>query len=363
MKNNSIKRYSVVYNDIIGKIMSGAYKVGEKLPTEIELTESYGVSRSTVAHAMKDLSDANLIYRVKGRGTYVNGKLNRSAAPLIIPTILPFDTTTNDIVNGIQSTALSYNVFSPACNTRNNIEHERHFLKDVLKNGYDGVIVYPRASFENLDLFAEILSRGIPIVCIDRAIEGLDTPLVTTTNDDCMRKIVDRLVLRGHKKIGFFAIDDMMASTEQERFRGFCRGLIEHKLPIVRDYIFTVNGLHRREMTATPDRQNAIFRKYVREALQKYSALEEKPTAICCLNDSMLEAIVRIAESMGIPITQEVTLTGFDSTDPERTKKLGYLCAGQDFFRIGSAAITLMMKLLRGEPCDRRVLVEGILIN
>ena len=48
--------YSAVYNDIISKIKSGQLKVGEKLPTEIELTKIYGVSRITVARALKDLA-------------------------------------------------------------------------------------------------------------------------------------------------------------------------------------------------------------------------------------------------------------------------------------------------------------------
>ena len=82
--------YSAVYNDIISKIKSGQLKVGEKLPTEIELTKIYGVSRITVARALKDLAESNLIYRVKKSGTFVNGKLDHST-PLIIPAILPFD--------------------------------------------------------------------------------------------------------------------------------------------------------------------------------------------------------------------------------------------------------------------------------
>ena len=39
--------YNKVYNDLISKIQSGELKVGEKLPTEMELTEIYGVSRIT----------------------------------------------------------------------------------------------------------------------------------------------------------------------------------------------------------------------------------------------------------------------------------------------------------------------------
>ena len=112
MRENMSKKketlYNKVYNDLIAKIQSGKLKVGEKLPTEMELTEIYGVSRITVSHALKNLADANLVYRVKRSGTFVNGKLNRNA-PLIVPVILPFVEDLNEIMTGIQNTALSFN--------------------------------------------------------------------------------------------------------------------------------------------------------------------------------------------------------------------------------------------------------------
>ena len=47
------KLYAKVYNDIIAKIKDGVLKVGDKLPSEIELAKYYGVSRITVTRAMK----------------------------------------------------------------------------------------------------------------------------------------------------------------------------------------------------------------------------------------------------------------------------------------------------------------------
>lgn len=362
MEKKSVKLYNVVYSDIVAKIRSGEWKVGEKLPTELELTKIYGVSRITITRAMKDLTEANLVYRVKGSGTFVNGKLNRST-PLVIPTILPFEETYNDIMKGIQSSALQHNVFTPFYNSKNNIDHERQYLWEVLKNRQDGLIVYPCASLENLDLYAEILAKDIPIVCIDRPIEGLDTPLVTTTNADCMRRIVKRLAADGHRRIGFFSVDEHMAVTERERFKGFCRGLIEAKLPIVKDYIFNTSDMHKREMISTPEQQQLISRKFVKREMTKYLSLEEKPTAICCLNDSTLDMVCQVSKQLGIHIPEELTVTGFDCTDMEKTRRLGYLCARQDFYRLGSAAVTLMLQILNGEPYAAQVLVEGILIN
>lgn len=362
MEKKPAKLYNVVYSDILSKIKSGELKVGQKLPTEMELTAIYGVSRITITRALKELSDANLIYRVRGSGTYVNGKPNRSQ-PLVIATILPFEENTNDIMKGIQNTALANNVFTTFFNSKNNIELERRYLWELLSNNLDGLIVYPCDSLENLDLYAEILSRNIPIVCIDRPIEGLSAPYVATTNTDCMREIVNCLVKLGHTKIGFFAVDDHMVSTEKDRFKGFCSGMIENKLPIVKDYIFNTSDMHKREVSMSQEQQSAIFRKYVRRELNKYLELPDKPTAICCMNDTIFFTITNVAKSLGIKIPETLTLTGFDCADIDKAKRFGYICARQDFYAIGSSAVSLMLKILSGEHYPNEVLVEGILIS
>ena len=354
--------YSAVYNDIISKIKSGQLKVGEKLPTEIELTKIYGVSRITVARALKDLAESNLIYRVKKSGTFVNGKLDHST-PLIIPAILPFEETFNDIMTGIQNTALSYNIFTPLYNTHNNVERERKFLTELLSNKPDGIIVYPCVSLCNLDLYAAILTAKIPIVCIDRPIEGLETPLVTSTNADSMCGVVNKLAANGHKRIGFFSVSEQMAYTESERFRGFCRGIVQNGLPLKNEYIFNTYDLHKKEMTSSPAGQRQLFHKYVKNELLRYLSLEEKPTAICCLNDTTLEMVGKVAKQLGISIPEELTLTGFDCTDIEKARAEGLISVRQDFFRLGSAAVSLILRICNGQTYSPIELVEGLPVN
>lgn len=354
--------YTTVYNDIISKIKSGELKVGDKLPTELELTKIYGVSRITVSRAMKDLAESNLIYRVKRSGTFVNGKLNHST-PLIIPTILPFAETFNDMMAGIQNTALSFNIFTPFYNSKNNIERERGFLTELLANDLDGLIVYPCVSLYNIDLYAEILRRKIPIVCIDRPIEELETPLVTSNNADSMCGIVNRLASLGHEKIGFFSVSDQMAYTESERFKGFCRGIVQNGLSLKQEYIFKTFDLHRREMSSTESQQSQLFFKYVKNELMRYLSLEEKPTAICCLNDTTMEMVCRVAKQLGIRIPGDLTVTGFDCADLEKARAQGFINVRQDFYKLGATAISLMLKICDGQPYPPIELIEGIQLN
>src|SRR5262245_34902328 len=49
---------------------SGRYAAGQRLPSEKELSDRYGVSRSTAIAALDELVRSHLAHRVRGRGTF-----------------------------------------------------------------------------------------------------------------------------------------------------------------------------------------------------------------------------------------------------------------------------------------------------
>lgn len=53
------------------EIEAGAWKEGERLPSEHELMRAHAVSRNTVRQALELLAAANLVSRHQGRGTFV----------------------------------------------------------------------------------------------------------------------------------------------------------------------------------------------------------------------------------------------------------------------------------------------------
>jgi GntR family transcriptional regulator len=72
-----IPLYYQLENVLREKLTSGAFEPGDKMPTEIELIEEYGVSRITVRQALQALADDGLIERKQGRGTVVSARKSR----------------------------------------------------------------------------------------------------------------------------------------------------------------------------------------------------------------------------------------------------------------------------------------------
>lgn len=75
--SSRIPLYYQLENVLREKIASGKFEAGERLPTESELIEQYGVSRITVRQALQALTDEGLIERQQGRGTFVANRKSR----------------------------------------------------------------------------------------------------------------------------------------------------------------------------------------------------------------------------------------------------------------------------------------------
>jgi GntR family transcriptional regulator len=80
--------YYQIREQLRGQILSGALKPGDSLPGETQICQETGISRMTARQALAQLANEGLVFRQRGRGTFV-------AAP---KTVLP----------GVQGLGMSY---------------------------------------------------------------------------------------------------------------------------------------------------------------------------------------------------------------------------------------------------------------
>lgn len=63
--------YDQIKEDLLAKIKDGSYPVGETIPSEVQLCDMYGVSRSTIRQAMQSLVSEGYLEKRRRRGTVV----------------------------------------------------------------------------------------------------------------------------------------------------------------------------------------------------------------------------------------------------------------------------------------------------
>ncbi len=70
-RNHPLPLYYQLMEELRRRIEQGEWKPGDLIPSERELTETYGISRMTVRQALTELVNDGLLRRDQGRGTFV----------------------------------------------------------------------------------------------------------------------------------------------------------------------------------------------------------------------------------------------------------------------------------------------------
>lgn len=70
-RNSPVPRYHQLKEILRDRIRSGEWKPGDLIPSERELSETYGISRMTARQSITELVNEGVFYREQGRGTFV----------------------------------------------------------------------------------------------------------------------------------------------------------------------------------------------------------------------------------------------------------------------------------------------------
>jgi GntR family transcriptional regulator len=70
-RNSSVPYYVQLRDSLEEEIRAGNWKPGDRIPGESELCELFGVSRTVVRQALKEMSYEGRVTRARGRGTFV----------------------------------------------------------------------------------------------------------------------------------------------------------------------------------------------------------------------------------------------------------------------------------------------------
>lgn len=129
------------------------------------------------------------------------------------------------MILAIEEVADKYGYLLSIYDTFDNPKREKEIIKRMAQQRMDGYIIIP--SRDGNKNTAQIREMRIPLVVVDRPIEGAaDYPWVTTNNYQCGYKGALYLADRGHRRIGFIGWDSQIPDLEN-REKGFWDALKE----------------------------------------------------------------------------------------------------------------------------------------
>ena len=226
------KKYERIVSWVQEEIANGSLHRGDKLPSENDLMERFGVSRQTVRRAMEELASSGVAEGRRGSGTYVTVNTRRYAGKEIrIAVMLTYVDTYifPSIIKGIESVFSREGCTLQIAMTDNAVEKERMLLKEFIHTqSVDGIIAETVKSAlpnPNMELYREVESLGIPVLFVNSYYKELAIPHISMDDRRAGYLAAKHLAECGHTRIGgIFKADDGQGHL---RYAGYTDALME----------------------------------------------------------------------------------------------------------------------------------------
>jgi DNA-binding LacI/PurR family transcriptional regulator len=232
-KKTSLPLYQQIYDKLIEEVQGGTLSPGDRVPSENELTQRFGVSRITTKRALEMLYEAGLVERVPGKGTFLReevrarGSGRAAAGPggrFIGLVFTQFaDEFGSILVRSIEESCreLGYQLILNL--TYESQKREEEAIERLLEIGVCGIIILPvHGEFYNPIILKLVLDK-FPLVFVDRRLRGLEVSTVSTDNTAAAKAATDYLLGQGHRVIVFVSRRIDNTSTLEDRLDGFFR--------------------------------------------------------------------------------------------------------------------------------------------
>ncbi|MCD7869779.1 MAG: GntR family transcriptional regulator [Enterocloster clostridioformis] len=361
-------KYKEVYNWVLDNINSGALKVGEKLPSENELSERFGLSRQTVRHAVDILEQQKLVLRVRGSGTYVggNGKTERQERYMDIAVISTYVDSYifPPVVRGIERVLSKRGYTTQIAFTGNRVSREQDILNNLIdKDIIDGLIVEPAKSAlpnPNLHYYQELKERGIPILFFNSRYPELELPCVSMNDEQVGKKAVEYLIKNGHQNIGgVFKSDDGQGHL---RYKGFLSGMLEAGIKVKdANVVWLEAGIKVKDANVVwLDTEDFLdldqWSDYLFHRL-------EGCTGVVCYNDEVAYVLSGLCEKRGIAIPDQLSIVSVDNSDLATLASVKLASFPHPMEALGRKAAENMISMIENPYFDGNYLFDSDIIE
>ncbi|GCE17128.1 GntR family transcriptional regulator [Dictyobacter kobayashii] len=348
-KNTS---YRVIYDQLRRHIFSGHYRPGDKLPTEMELATTFGVSRATGGAALKALEHEGLVSRSPRSGTIVTHRILASQNgnnQRLIAWIQPInDLYASELLRACQHAAHEAGYSFLFQLTDDTITEEKA-IQQVRAIGVSGIMLFPRdGKSYNIEVLRLIVDK-FPLVLLDRYLRGVDCGAVYSDNVNGARDVIRELINAGHRNICAVSYNTQGTTSIEDRLEGYTLALTDAGIAIDRSHIYIEEQYHLLY-------QNEPVSQSLVEQFAEYLRNKPEITSIFATNGLLAEMAMRAALYLELAVPEQLSIVCIDAVmSPLQLTPL-FTYGGQQTQKIGETGIELLLEQIAGSPPRQVVL-------
>ena len=252
----------------------------------------------------------------------------------------PFFTS---VARGAEDKAMQMGYQLMLCNSDENVEKESKYIDMLISTRIDGALLAPAndASKKNI---AKLVKCNIPVVLIDRHIQGLKCDQVLSDNETTTRRLIEHLIQQGHTKIAIIN-GPLDIATARARYQAYCDTLTSYGLAINPNLIQQSDFFH-----------NSDFSDTLQQMFQLPAS--EQPTAIFATSNFIGINTVKSLKKLNIKVPEEVAVVCYDGVPNYTDSELFLTAAEQPSYNFGfMGAQMLIERIEQTAPEEPRTIV------
>jgi LacI family transcriptional regulator len=255
---------------------------------------------------------------------------NTKTIGLVVSNVMnPFFTA---VARAVEDTASEKGYSVILCNADENPDKEESYLDVLLQKQVDGLIISPaRETSRQLHRFVK---AGVPVVFVDRSIEGLAIPTIRADGKKAIGRLVQYLAELGHERLAIISGPPEVISGG-ERLKAFLDSARGLGVKIPDEYVKF--GNFRRESG--------------RRTMRELFRLRRPPTAVFAANNLMCLGALQAAKEAGRGIPEDVSIASFDDIAWFELIEPPVTAIAQPIRELGTAAAGMLLNMVE-EECD-----------
>lgn len=308
-------------------------KKKSKHPTLSEVAKKAGVGTTTVSRVInggqrvdpKTLAKVQRVieslgYMPNQAARTLKGDRTRSIG-FVIPSIA--DPFFSSCAEAAQAIARAHDSLLIVLTTQNDAHAEVESVNVLLRHRADGFILAPGNS--QSQMLRTLLKRvQVPIVTLDRPMEGMQIPAVVSDNAAGARMATRHLIDHGYRRIACLT-GEITLYTIHQRIQGYRSEIESAGLEILLD-------------TSIKDYRSAEY------AVESMLAASDPPDAILTLKNSTTIFVFEALQKLGVSVPGRVALLGFDDFELAATVRPSISVVQQPIEALGRTAAELLFR-------------------
>jgi LacI family transcriptional regulator len=311
--------------------------------TLADIARELGLSKMTVSRAINN--DPLVKARTRDRVLEVSRRLNyqpnhfaRALATnrsYLIGVIVPdlMHSYFAEILHGIGTVARSAKFQIVIGNSEEHIAREVSEV-EVLRVRTDGLIIAPCVPASKMELYAKMIDQGAKIVLIDRTLDGLDCPMVSTDDVAVGVLATEYLIGLGHKRIGH--LRGTSTSTSKKRMEGYKQALANKKIAFEKSLV----------------RDCGLMESDGYKAMKEWIVEGNLPTAIFAVNDPTAIGAMQALDEAEISVGEDIAIVGSGNIHYGDMLRVPLTTVSWSRGEMGQSAARLLISLIEEDDGD-----------